>query len=322
MTKTSKNTSATIWTKFSQARPIPQSEIWIDTGSEVVRGFVCHDDHSRFQLVGESDRHPLGPAYKWTSNDPYVGEVYEKPAGVCGNPHHHDYVKFDLKDCDRSPAMGELVDKFFGHSHVTEEPKKDLPQGCLCAPSPYIYQDGPEFCDDTDAEGFPGGDERMGQSRYGHAPDMLSENPKDTIGSKKLPFSTLPWAVLGEAAAGMGEGAIKYGKHNYEVVGIRNSIYFDATLRHLIAWFLGEDIDPESGIHHVTKAITSLMVLRDAQLYDNVTDDRPVAPPADHLQAAKDLFVALTKDLKDCGKHYDRASIARRQSDEGRNNEL
>ena len=144
----------------------------------------------------------------------------------------------------------------------------------------------------------------------------IKDNPKDVLGSKKLPFSALPWAVIAEAAAGMGEGAIKYGKHNYEAVGIRHSIYFDACLRHLIADFLGEEIDPDSGIPHITKAISTLLVLRDAQIYDKCTDDRPPAPPADHLAAVKELFASLIKDVTDCGKHYDRASIERRNNDD------
>lgn len=144
----------------------------------------------------------------------------------------------------------------------------------------------------------------------GERPEV--DNPKDVIGSKKLPFSSLPWAVIAEAAAGMGEGAIKYGKHNYESVGVRHSIYFDATLRHLIADFLGEEIDPESGIPHITKAISSLMVLRDAQIYGKCTDDRPQAPPGDHLAEAKALFASLIYGIKDCGKHYDRESLRKR----------
>lgn len=157
--------------------------------------------------------------------------------------------------------------------------------------------------------------EEQFQSRTGTG---IPENPKDTIGSRKLPLSTLPWAVLAEAAAGMGEGALKYGKHNYEVVGIRNSIYFDATMRHLIAWFLGEDIDPDSGLPHITKALTSLLVLRDAQIYNKVTDDRPPACPPEHLQQVKDLFASLIEGVPDCGKHYDRTSIKARENGKAR----
>lgn len=101
-------------------------------------------------------------------------------------------------------------------------------------------------------------------------------NPKDIVGSKKIPFSSVPAVVIAEIALGMYEGARKYGRHNYRIAGVRPSIYYDATLRHLMAWWEGEDIDPDSGLHHVTKALASLTVLRDAMINGKIIeDDRP-----------------------------------------------
>jgi hypothetical protein len=100
-------------------------------------------------------------------------------------------------------------------------------------------------------------------------------NPKDAIGSRKAPLSTLSMPVLLEMGLGMLEGGCKYGCHNYRVIGVRYSVYFDATMRHLLAAWEGEDIDPDSGLPHLVKAMTSLMVLRDAQIRDLVQDDRP-----------------------------------------------
>lgn len=116
-------------------------------------------------------------------------------------------------------------------------------------------------------------------------------NPKDAIGIQKAPFSVLPTPVLVEAALGLAEGALKYGRHNYRAIGVRNSVYYDATLRHLMAWWEGEDIDPESGLPHLAKAISSLMVLRDAQIHGKCTDDRPPATP--------DLFTAANARMKE-----------------------
>jgi hypothetical protein len=42
-----------------------------------------------------------------------------------------------------------------------------------------------------------------------------------------------------------------------------------------MAWWEGEDIDPDSGVSHITKAIASLVVFRDAMQHNLVTDDRP-----------------------------------------------
>lgn len=100
-------------------------------------------------------------------------------------------------------------------------------------------------------------------------------NPKDALGIRKRPFSVIPWGVVTEVGLALLEGALKYGRFNWRTAGVRASVYFDATMRHLTAWWEGQDIDPISGLHHVDKAIASLTVLRDAMLQDMLTDDRP-----------------------------------------------
>lgn len=103
-------------------------------------------------------------------------------------------------------------------------------------------------------------------------------NPKDSVGVKKSPLSVVPTQVIHEIGLGMLEGALKYGRHNYRVAGVRSSVYYDAAMRHLNQWWEGEDIDGPSGLSHITKAMTTLAVLRDAMLQEKLTDDRP--PPA------------------------------------------
>lgn len=113
-------------------------------------------------------------------------------------------------------------------------------------------------------------------------------NPKDAVGIRKAPLSTLPAnvlleldvevlhpVVLYEAGLGMMEGARKYGRHNYRETGVRSSVYYDATMRHVNQWWSGENMDPDSNLHHVTKAICSNVVLRDAMMQGMLTDDRP-----------------------------------------------
>ena len=102
-------------------------------------------------------------------------------------------------------------------------------------------------------------------------------NPKDAVGVKKAYTSVVPQPVIYELGLAMLEGALKYGRHNYRVDGVRASTYFDAANRHLDSWWEGEDIDPDSGISHITKAIACLAVVRDSMLLGNWVDDRP--PP-------------------------------------------
>jgi hypothetical protein len=93
-------------------------------------------------------------------------------------------------------------------------------------------------------------------------------------------MSAVPANVLAELGVAMLEGAAKYGRHNYRAVGVRASVYYDAALRHLFAWWEGEDIDPDSGVSHITKMLSTLVVLRDAMLNGKLEDDRPPVPAA------------------------------------------
>jgi len=112
-----------------------------------------------------------------------------------------------------------------------------------------------------------------------HIPELKETNPKDAIGIKKAPISTLSGPVIAEMGCAMAEGALKYGRHNYRVSGVRASVYRDAAFRHLNKWWEGEDIDPDSGLNHIAKALACLSVLRDAMIFENWVDDRPPALP-------------------------------------------
>ncbi len=118
-------------------------------------------------------------------------------------------------------------------------------------------------------------------------------NPKDAIGAAKVPFSTVPARVIAETGLAMLEGALKYGRHNFRSAGVRASVYYDAALRHLTAWYEGQDIDPGSGLPHVVKAIACLVVLRDGQIQGNWNDDRPPPTPGDWVGELNELAGAL-----------------------------
>lgn len=116
-------------------------------------------------------------------------------------------------------------------------------------------------------------------------------NPKDAIGSSKPALSVIPCPVLFEVGAAMTEGAAKYRRHNYRIAGVRHSIYYDAAMRHLMAFWEGEDIDPDSGIHHISKAIAGLVVLRDSMMQGNDQDDRPPVSKAGWMQSMQEMLL-------------------------------
>lgn len=130
-------------------------------------------------------------------------------------------------------------------------------------------------------------------------------NPKDAVGIRKLAFSVLPWRVLCRVALAMLEGAAKYGRHNYRAVGVRASVYFDAVVgRHLTSWWEGEDIDEESGLHHIEKAIAGLFVLRDSMLQGNFVDDRPPLGHVDMAELNKLAAEILDRHKDKNPRHY------------------
>jgi hypothetical protein len=107
-------------------------------------------------------------------------------------------------------------------------------------------------------------------------------NPKTATGNLKRPQGCVSQAVVAELGVAMMEGDRKHGRHNYRAAPVLASIMFDATRRHLDDWWEGEDDDSDSGLSHVTKAIASLTVLRDAMIFGTFEDDRPPKVPEWH----------------------------------------
>ena len=136
------------------------------------------------------------------------------------------------------------------------------------------------------------------------AVEKKDSNPKQSVGTKKPPMSVVSQAVMAEVGVGMLEGARKYGRHNWREAGAMASTYFDATQRHLNSWWEGEDIDPDSGLSHVTKAITSLMVLRDAMIQENMVDDRPPKTPESHKAYLQELTDAVFERIPEAVDAY------------------
>jgi len=119
-------------------------------------------------------------------------------------------------------------------------------------------------------------------------PDLTKDsNPKSGFGDAKPGTECIPNTVMYELGLALLEGALKYGRHNWRREGVRFSTYYNACRRHLDAWWEGEDIDPESGLPHLVKALACLVVVRDCEIMEMTTDDRPPRPPADWLTRLK-----------------------------------
>jgi len=72
----------------------------------------------------------------------------------------------------------------------------------------------------------------------------------------KLRWDIVPWRELEEVVSVITHGAKKYSPDNWKHV--TEERYKAAAMRHLCAYFKGEDID-ESGHHHLAHAICSCL---------------------------------------------------------------
>lgn len=99
-------------------------------------------------------------------------------------------------------------------------------------------------------------------------------NPKDAIGSEKLPLHLWPEVVTIHGCLALLDGALKYGRANWRHDGARASIYYDAARRHLDKWFEMNDTDPDSGLHHLAHALASIAIILDAEHQGVLVDDR------------------------------------------------
>lgn len=131
-------------------------------------------------------------------------------------------------------------------------------------------------------------------------------NPKDLIGSGKLPLHLWPETATALGCLGLLDGMLKYGRSNFRAIGVRASIYYDAARRHMNAWFEGEEFDPDSGLPHLAHALACLAILADAQAAGKLNDDRMVAGGYRKLVTELTPHVARLKALHadKSPKHY------------------
>jgi hypothetical protein len=129
-------------------------------------------------------------------------------------------------------------------------------------------------------------------------------NPKDVIGMTKSPLSLVPATLVICASRALLEGALKYGRFNWRIAGVRASIYLDALKRHIAKWENGQEADPQTTVHHLDNAIACLTIMRDAMLYGKLVDDRPPCPDPDAMARVIDGEPAMVAHLKELFKDY------------------
>jgi hypothetical protein len=110
--------------------------------------------------------------------------------------------------------------------------------------------------------------------------EVPTQNPKDVIGSTKLPLNLWPATATAMGSLGMLDGKLKYGKVNWREKGILLSVYMDAAARHMLQFMEGEECDPDSGLPHLAHLLATIAIIVDARANGKLTDDRPMSSGA------------------------------------------
>lgn len=127
--------------------------------------------------------------------------------------------------------------------------------------------------------------------------DTKPTNPKDAIGSDKLPLHLVPSVLNIYASLAFLEGAAKYGCYNWRVAGVRMSIYLAALERHFQKFKDGEWADEKTGVPHLSSMLACIGIILDAKLVGKLTDDRPPVAPTANLIASLEAQVPRLKEL-------------------------
>ena len=77
----------------------------------------------------------------------------------------------------------------------------------------------------------------------------------------KLQYSLIPTSATKALAEVLTYGANKYAPNNWQLVQDGETRYLDALFRHLEAFRSGEVNDEESGLHHLSHALTNVAFL-------------------------------------------------------------
>jgi hypothetical protein len=104
----------------------------------------------------------------------------------------------------------------------------------------------------------------------------MDTNPKTQYGLTKPGIHAVPPLAILAIGQVMAFGASKYGLTNWRHDPVTASTYYNAAMRHLMAWWDGQDLDIESGQNHLAMAAANLCILLDAESGPWLLDDRPI----------------------------------------------
>lgn len=196
---------------------------------------------------------------------------------------HLDLTKMDpfQTSFDFNPRHKGRCDLCLDDVTVLIDISQDGDGSCMCCGDclvPELYGDADVSSIDPLAEIYSPELAEVSRKRAEPPTSMVKDtNPKTIYGKAKPAISLIPATSLVHIADAFGDGAAKYGPANWRNDPVSVTTYADAALRHLFAWFDGEETAEDSGVHHLAHAAACLCIIMDAQEQRSLVDDRPTA---------------------------------------------
>ncbi len=107
--------------------------------------------------------------------------------------------------------------------------------------------------------------------------ELVDDNLKTAAAIGKPVTSPIPPIAILALGAAMNDGAEKYGRFNWRDSSVTSTVFYDAIMRHLLAWYSGEDYAPDSKVHHLAHVMAGCAILLDAPMHGVLNDNRGVS---------------------------------------------
>lgn len=120
-------------------------------------------------------------------------------------------------------------------------------------------------------------------------------DPKRAAGALKPQLQLIPPVFNELVAAALSQGARRYGPWNWRENKVEMMTYLGAMKRHIDALLDGEDIAPDSGVHHLGHIAASCAIVLDAGKHGTLVDNRPPSGRQANFKGA-DLVMANFTD--------------------------
>lgn len=133
-------------------------------------------------------------------------------------------------------------------------------------------------CDDEDPM------EEFGPPLAANDDSYPDDNPKTRFGLEKIPLHLVPPSAIHALANAFADGAQKYGPFNWREKKISATVYYAAALRHLTAWYDGEENARDSGKSHLDHALACIAMIIDGKSVGKLNDNRPPKGAAAEMQ--------------------------------------